>query len=429
MQIDFQYGKDGRKINIPDDCNADIVEPDELEGFADPETAIYESFSKPMSSQPLRKLLEKKKKGPIVIVVDDHTRPIPSKHILGGLTRLFDELNIEDADIKILVGTGLHRAPNPDELKRMIGKENVYRYDVLFHDANDTMNLELIGKTSYGNQVYLNSDYVNAGFKIVTGYVEPHFFAGWSGGRKAIVPGIAGKETILYNHSPAHIDSPAHFGVLDENPVHLDAEEATRVPEAKPDFSIIATINSAHQITSIASGNIFSVHNHLVKQQEKMCFKEVSKKYDAIVCGNGGYPLDLNLYQAVKSMSMGELVGKENAAVISVNECSDSVGQESFERLINSGKNPAEIFEDAIAGKINVPDVWEIQILARVLMHYNVYVVSSMKKDQLGNIGLKHAESVNDAIRSYAEDLGKDLSELDVLVLPKGPLILPRLAK
>lgn len=427
MEIDFQYGKTGRKISIPDECNIDIIQPEKTEALVDPVEEIYASLSKPMSSQPLKKLLQKKKPGPIIIVIDDHTRPIQSKHILIALSRVFEELHIEDQDVKILVGTGLHRAPTPEELERMVGKEIIYKYDILFHDANDTMNLEHVGGTKHGNQVYLNADYVNAAFKIITGYVEPHFFAGYSGGRKAIVPGIAGKDTILHNHSPKNIDSNAHFGILDENPIHLDAEEATRLSKAKPDFSVIATINSNHQITSVKSGNIFSVHNYLVQQQQKTSFKEIEHKYDVVICGNGGYPLDLNLYQAVKSMSIGELAGKENAAVISVNECSDGVGQDSFNELINSEKTPKEIYADAVAGKINVPDVWEIQILARVLMNYQVYVVSSMKNKELGTIGLRHALTVNDAILDYSERYNLNKDELKVLVLPKGPLILPKL--
>ncbi|MCP4763138.1 MAG: nickel-dependent lactate racemase, partial [archaeon] len=327
MKVDFQYGKSGLIFNIPEKYeNVTILEPKEDIGLKDPVNEIYNSFQKPMSSKPLKLLLQRRKVGEIVIIVEDHTRPLKSKSIIEALIKIFSELNINDNEVKILVATGLHRSSTPDELERMLGIDIINRFDIIFHDANNKMDLDNIGENKFGNQIYLNSLYINAGFRIVTGYVEPHFFAGYSGGRKSLIPGIAGKETILNNHSAKNCDNEnARFGFLKGNPIHEDASEAVKM--AKPDFCINTIINSTHEITKVASGNITSVHNYLVQIQQKKCFSEIDKKFDIILCGNGGYPLDLNLYQSVKSMAIGEIAVKKGGIIISINECSDKVGQ------------------------------------------------------------------------------------------------------
>ncbi|TFG19696.1 MAG: nickel-dependent lactate racemase [Promethearchaeota archaeon] len=430
MEIDLLYGSTGLSVKIPEDFRLTVIKSEDTPSLEDPVEYIIDKLEHPMNSQPLSQILAKNRKkdphGDIVVLIDDHTRPISSKHFLDALSVVFHSQNIEDENVKILVSTGLHRRSTHSELLRMIGDQHLSRFDVLFHNANDDMNLERVGKTSSGNEVFLNSHYVQASFRIATGYVEPHFFSGYSGGRKAIVPGIAGKNTILHNHSPRNIHSKnARFGGLEENSLHEDMSEATRL--LKPDFCINAILNRTHKITHIAAGNIFAVFNHLVQIQMQQCFKEIPHKYDIVICGNGGFPLDLNLYQAVKSMVIGELACKEGGVIISVNECRDGIGQESFKELINSGDTPDRIYNNALNGKINVPDVWEIQVMTRVLMHHSIYVVSSMNASELGNVGLKYAVSVEDAIEMGTKELEKDRKDIMILVLPDGPLVLPKI--
>jgi len=427
MEIDFQYGKKGLKFTIPDKLNITILEPQEHKELENPIDAIYKSLLNPINSKPLDKILDHKKNANIIVVIEDHTRPMPTKPILEALVRLFKEKNINDNQVKILVGTGLHRNPNPDELEHMVGLEIINRFDIIFHNAKDSKNLEYIGKTKFGTEVYLNSNYVNSDLKIITGYVEPHFFAGFSGGRKAIIPGIAGTETILSNHSAKNIHGNAKFGELNGNKVHEDAIEAVKLPKAKPDFCINVLINSQHKITTVASGNVFSVHNTLVQKLQNVCFKTFKEPFDIVLCGNGGYPLDLNLYQAVKSMAIGELAAKQGGYIIAINECKDGIGQDEFKKLINSGKTPEQLYNGALDGSIKVPDIWEIQILARILMKHKVFVISSMEQKDLGNIGLLYVENVETAINEIISEINKPLDQIKVLVLPKGPVILPKI--
>ncbi len=431
MEVDFLYGSSGLKITLPKALHTTVLKAREIPGLDDPVQEIYNKLERPMSSQPLKQLLAKqmkKKEGDIIILVDDHTRPISSKYFLDALSKVFHSLNIEDDRVKILVSTGLHRKSTHQELIRMLGEEHINRFDIIFHDANNEAELEHVGDTPSGNEVYLNTHYVQAAFRIATGYVEPHFFSGYSGGRKAIVPGIAGKNTILYNHSAGNIHSEyARFGVLENNLLHEDMLEATRL--MKPEFCINAIINRNHNITHIAAGNIFAVFNHLVQIQNQECFRDIPHEYDIVICGNGGFPLDLNLYQAVKSMVIGEMGCKKDGIIISVNECRDGVGQESFKELINSGDLPRVIYDKALNGEITVPDIWEIQVMARVLMHHSVYVISSMEEADLGNTGLKYASSIQEAINYGIDELGFKKEEVKILILPDGPLVLPKLTQ
>jgi nickel-dependent lactate racemase len=426
MKVDFLYGKDGLEINISDEFkNVTVIEPQDDPPIENPIEAIYRSLRNPLSSKPLDILLERRGEGYIVIVIDDHTRPVPNNQILKALAKIFSELNINDDEIKILVGTGLHRAPTFTELKRMVGQEMLDRFDIIFHDATDSMRLDLVGTNSEGHQIYLNSDYVQAGFKIVTGYVEPHMFAGFSGGRKALVPGIASKDSIMNNHSPEKIDSiNARFGVLKGNPMHEDSLESARL--SKPDFCINVTINSHHEITKVGSGNIFQVHNYLVNSQEKKCFREIKGRFDIVLTGNSGYPLDLNLYQSVKSMVIGEIAVKQNGTIIAINECSNGIGGEGFEKLIKSGKKPPEIYAGAMNGLYNEPGIWEIQILSRILMYCDVYVISSLPKSDLGNIGLKYSETVEKALDEIITFKKLSKSNVNILILPTGPQSIPK---
>lgn len=430
MKYNIKYGKTGLDFEIPDNIkNVTVIEPNNDDPpLKNPIDEIYNSFQKPLSGKNLKDLLKRRKKGNIIVIIDDQTRPVPSHYILKALMKLFTELLILDAEVKILVGTGLHRAPSHEELKRMVGEEVINRFDIVYHDASDEINLEHVGTTAGGNDIYLNSLYVNAGFRISTGYCEPHMFAGFSGGRKSILPGIAGKDTIIKNHGPQNIDSDySRFGIIKNNPVHEDSTEAVHF--LKPEFCINVIINSEHQITKVASGNIFSVFNYLAEAQKKVCFKPIDHTYDVVIVGNGGYPLDINLYQSVKSMTIAELAIRDGGTIISVNECSDGVGDKDFIDVINSGKNPTQIYEDVMSGKLHSPGFWEAQTLARILKKYKVYFVSSLSIENLGNIGLIYAENVEKSIISAIKDMGKTTEDVSILVLPKGPLILPEYKK
>jgi len=312
-----------------------------------------------------------------------------------------------------------------DELERILGKELKNRLKIIDHIATNKNHLEYLGISSSGTPIYINKYYIQSDLKIITGYVEPHFFFGFSGGRKSIVPGIAGKETIVDNHSAKNIASPyARFGIYKENPMHKNSTEIAR--KVGVDFTINVCINEKNKILRVAAGDLEIVHETLVNFQLKHIFKKIINPYDIVICGNGGYPLDLNLYQAVKSMAIGEMAVKQGGTIISVNELSDGVGQINFRNLIFSGKKPQEIYNKILAKEIVVPDQWEIQILTRILLKAEIYIVSRLNKEEIGNIGLKYAKNVEDAIKLALKKHG---SNAKILILPNGPQILPLLKK
>ncbi len=416
------YGIDGIEFELDDELVVDVVKATSEPSLSNPHQVIIDACNKPLFCRPLREILAKRKDGKICIVISDSTRPVPSKIILEALMEFFTEFKVLDEDIQILIATGLHRKSTPKELRQMLGNDIRFRFDILNHDAQDAESLEYLGENKFGNPIYINKAYIDAEIKIITGYVEPHFFAGFSGGRKAIVPGIAGSETIARNHSVLNIASEkARFGILKNNPIYEDAIDIAKKNGIKPDFMVNVCLNPAHQITKVIAGALQS-HQELVMYQERQCFHPISELYDVVICGNGGYPLDLNLYQAVKSMTVGESGVKPGGVIITVNECRDGVGQHEFQDMINLDLSPAEFQIQLSEGKITCPDQWESQVLVRVLQKCEVYVISSLSQGDLGKLGLKYAPTVEIAVESCKQRYG---AQMRVLVLPDGPSILP----
>ncbi len=422
--ISLDYGVKGLEVKLNPEWNLTVFHPKAQRVIDKPIEAIREAINHPIGIPSLNKILANKKKiEKICIVVSDSTRPAPTRIMLEALFKELNEYGIDRDKIFILIATGLHRASRPEELTRMLGERILKECVVIDHVATDRNSLTYLGKASNGIPIYINKKYIESDVKILTGYVEPHFFFGFSGGRKSIVPGIAGEETIQANHSAVNIASPkARFGIINGNPLHENAMEIMK--KVSVDFIINTCINEKHEITQIAAGDCEKAHQQLVNYQLDHVFEQIKKPFDIVICGNGGYPLDLNLYQAVKSMAIGEMAVKEGGTIISVNELSDGVGHDNFKELLFSGKTPNTIHEQIVENVIHITDQWEIQILTRILMKADIYVISRLKKEDIGNIGLKHAATVEKALDESIKIHGKNAR---ILILPNGPSVLPLL--
>ncbi|MFX1456212.1 MAG: nickel-dependent lactate racemase [Promethearchaeota archaeon] len=420
--LKLDYGKTGLEISVNPSWNVTVLQPKPQRALESPVDKIRMSIKKPIGGKPLQKIIEQKEDvKKICVVISDATRPVPSNIILEALTQELHEYGINDNQILILIATGLHRPSRLDELERIIGKDLYKRLEVKNHVATDVDSLQFLGNTEEKIPIYINKNYYSSDIKIITGYVEPHFFFGFAGGRKSIVPGIAGTETIQANHSAKNISSPySRFGFYNENVLHKNSNEICQ--KVGVDFMVNVCINKYHDIVQVAAGDYEKVHDFLVEYQYNQVFSEVQEPFDIVVCGNGGYPLDLNLYQAVKSMALGELVVKKEGTIISVNECIDGIGKDEFRELLFSGKKPKELYDLIMNGEIVVPDQWEIQILARILMKAEVFIISRLKEHEIGNIGLRYAENVEEAINKSIKKHGSDAR---ILFLPNGPLVLP----
>ena len=416
------YGKEGLEISIDPNWNVDIIKPKKQKVIKNPIKVISRAIKNPIGCPPLREIIKKKQNvNSVCIVVSDATRPVPSHIILEALVKELKNYGIREEQINILVATGLHRKSREGELKHILGNNLSTRIKVIDHQATDNDSLKFLGNTTDKVPIYINKLYYESELKILTGYVEPHFFFGFSGGCKSIVPGIAGEKTIQGNHSAENIASPySRFGVFEKNLMRKNSIEISR--SVHVDFIVNVCINEEHKITKVAAGDSEKAHENLVNFQLKHVFKEISEPYDIVVCGNGGYPLDLNLYQAVKSMAIGELAVKKGGVIISVNELSDGIGHDNFRELIFSGQASEKIYQKILKKEIFVSDQWEIQILSRILMNSEIFVISKLKKEEIGNIGLKYAKSVEEAIDKALKKHGNNAK---ILILPNGPQILP----
>ncbi|MFX1391196.1 MAG: nickel-dependent lactate racemase [Promethearchaeota archaeon] len=422
------YGRNGLEVNINPKWNISILKPSKQIPYKNPVNKIKAAINNPIGTLSLNKLIRRKKKiKSVCIVVSDSTRPVPTNLILDALLEELNISGIKDKQITILVATGLHRQSFEEELTQLVGETLKNRLKIINHVAVDNNSMVKLWISDEIGSILINKVYYEADLKILTGYVEPHFFFGFSGGRKSIVPGIIGAEFIQKNHSAENINSPyARFGIYEENPLHKDAVEISK--KVGVDFIINVCINEKHKIVHVAAGDFEKAHKSLVEYQLKYIFRPINYLFDIIVCGNGGYPLDRNLYQAVKSMAIGEMAVKDGGTIISVNECIDGIGigQERFAELLNSGISPKELHGNILKKELITHDQWEIQVLTRVLMKAKIYVVSELKKEDLGNIGLKYAETVEEAIKKSLVKYGPNAS---ILFLPNGPQVLPLLTK
>ncbi len=422
MKLD--YGKEGIEVNLNPNWNITIIRPLKQLVIKNPIEAVRDAIKNPVGGLPLNSIIKTRKSiKSVCIVVSDATRPVPTHLIIEGLLKELIDYGIQEKKIRILIATGLHRPSRREELNRILGTVLTSDVKIINHIATDKKSLVPLYNSDLECPIHINKYYYESDLKILTGYVEPHFFFGFSGGYKSIIPGLAGVETILANHSPENIASPyARFGIQENNPLH--EHSSIHAKKIGVDFTINVCINKNHEITQVVAGDLESVHRTLIEYQKNQVFKKIEEKFDIVVCGNGGYPLDLNLYQAVKSMAIGEMAIKERGTIISVNECREGVGegQDKFRELIFSEMSPEMIYYKILNKELVVRDQWQIQVLTRILLKSEIYIVSDMKEDEIGNIGLKYADTVEKAIHNSLIKHGKDAR---ILILPNGPQVLP----
>jgi nickel-dependent lactate racemase len=310
-----------------------------------------------------------------VIVVSDHTRPVPDNRLIPWIVT---QLGVDDSCVCILVGTGTHRSPTKEELFNMFGPHIHNRFEIVVHDCNDTKNLINVGRSTCGGTCLLHKRYVESDIKIATGFIEPHFFAGFSGGSKAIVPGIAGLETISYFHRARIIADPyATWGRIDQNPVsQLSRNMASLCP---PDFIVNVTMNVKKEITDIFIGNHVTAHNDGCKKAEKQYCFPVRRKYPVVIATNSGYPLDMNFYQTVKGISAASRIVEEGGTIIAASECKNGLpGKSEFEKILSKDLSTDDLLNEIMTGKTTRRDQWQVQVLLQILQKCTVCLYSSM---------------------------------------------------
>jgi len=421
VNIRLAYGKRGLDINLPEE-GLTIIEPEFVPGLSNEKKAFVDSLRHPIGSPPLKELI--KRKDSIAIVFSDITRPVPNRRIIPWL---LEELESSGKERVVLINaTGMHRPNTIEELTEMLGEEVVKNYRIINHDSQNKDGMVYLGKTKTGGEVWINKDYIQADVKILTGFIEPHFFAGFSGGPKSVLPGISGELTVMHNHSTKMLnDSKANWGITYGNPLWEEIHEVALM--TKPTFIINVTLNKEKEITRIFSGEMNLAHQNGVEFARKTAMRSVPYLFDLVVTTNSGYPLDLNLYQTVKGMSAASQIVKQGGTIICVSECSDGIPEHgNYRHILQMGKNPEEILKIVESPGFSMFDQWEAQIQAKIQTRARVYLYSQLPEKE---VVACHLEPINDVETTIAKIKKESGDNLRIAVLPEGPMTIPYLSR
>ena len=421
MRITLAYGRDGLTVDLPDGRTT-VIEPAHAPGLPDQAGALRDALRNPIGAAPLRRLVRSDQT--VAISVCDITRPMPSAVVLPVL--LSELAHVPSGQITILVATGTHRANTPEELEAMLGRQVVRSYCTVNHDAFDASALGHVGDTPDGIPIWLNRRWTEADVRITTGFVEPHFFAGFSGGPKMVAPGLAGFETIMRLHDAGMIGHPSStWGITEGNPIHDAVRQIAR--QTGVDFSVDVTINRDRRITSAFAGDLFEVHKAACDVAKRAAMRPIEKPFDIVVTTNSGYPLDLNLYQAVKGMSAAAQIVKDGGAIVCAAECSDGVPEHGeYRRILSQASSPEALLELVCAPGHNRHDQWQVQIQAQIQRRARVFLKSDgLTHEQVRAAHLEPTDDVQSTVRKLIREGGP---EGRVCVLPEGPQTIPYLA-
>lgn len=418
MRVKLDYGTDGLCVDVPDE-RVTVITPAFRPAVADPHAALLDAIRAPHGRPPLRDIVRRGQT--IAISVCDITRAQPRR---ATLRALFEEMpDIRDEDVTILIATGTHRINTPSELDAMLGADIVRRYRVLNHDSRDPGSLVDVGTTSTGVPVRLNRAWVGADVRITTGFVEPHFFAGFSGGPKMVAPGLAGLDTVLELHSPARIaDARSTFGVVDGNPVQ-DGVRAIAMATGVT-FAVDVLIDDQHRITHAFGGPVLDMHAVACRTAREVAMQGVGGPCDVVLSTNSGYPLDRNLYQAVKGMAAAATVVAEGGTIILAAECRDGVPDDSpYARLLHASPSIEAVGTAILQAGHTIPEGWQAQVQARIQARARVLLKSSLPD---ADVRRAHLEPIQDVGVALAAVL-KRQPGARVCVIPEGPQTIPYL--
>ncbi|MBR6060403.1 MAG: nickel-dependent lactate racemase [Victivallales bacterium] len=374
MKINVPNGRGFVTFDVPD-ANLLGVYESSINRVAPPEDGAAEvaaALTNPIGSPRLRELAAGKQN--IVVIASDHTRPVPSRVIMPQMLAEIRAGN-PSANITILIATGMHRGTTLDELKEKFGDEIVENETIIVHDAHDDALQTYLGVLPSGGELWVDRVVAEADLLVSEGFIEPHFFAGFSGGRKSVLPGIAGMETVMANHCGEFIKSPqARTGILDGNPIHKDMVWAAEKAELK--FIVNVVINAQKRVMKAFAGDLLAAHAAGCEYLNGLCRINVPKA-DIVITSNGGYPLDQNIYQSVKGMTAGEAAAKDGGVIVMSSSCSNGHGGEGFYRFMAEMPSAKALYEQLgeIPQSETKPDQWQAQILARVMAHHDVIVL------------------------------------------------------
>ena len=389
--IEFPYGKGFVTLNLDVEPAAEILLPELVPGVADETAAIRAAVSQPIGSRQLQELA--KGKSSVAIVINDITRPSPTEAMLTVLVEVLADANVPPANITVLVATGNHVPPTEDDLKTMMG---VWRskLKLVVHNCHDKTSVTYMGTTGRGMPVYVNTAYAQASLKILTGVIAPHQSAGFGGGRKAVVPGICGLETLRTHHSfPIRPATPI-LGIVKGNTFHEEAVAAARM--AGVDFIVNVVKNHRGQIVEAVAGDLDAAHMAGVATCEKSWVRKFSKAYDVVFASPGRYPKDIDLHQAQKGMAVAEQITRPGGTIVLIAECPNGVGK--FGKVLKEASSVDQVIHDFYEQGFTPDQNSKAYMFARCCKDHRVFVVSTgIAPKEIGEMFMTGFTSLADA--------------------------------
>lgn len=421
--VEFPYGKTKLAYDFSDENLADVLVSaiEDYKPAADPVKLVEDAVANPIGSPKLSELAEGKKN--IVIIASDHTRPVPSKIIIPIMLREIRKAS-PDADITILIATGCHRGTTKEELISKFGEEIVENEKIYVHDCDEREKLVNIGRLPSSSDCEINSIAYNADLLVSEGFIEPHFFAGFSGGRKSVLPGICSRTTVVGNHCSEFIaDENARTGVLEGNPIHRDMLWAAE--KAGLQFIVNVVLNAEKNVIYAVAGDVRKAHKAGTDFLTSYCGAKANEA-DIVISTNGGYPLDQNVYQSVKGMTAAEATVREGGVIIMLASASDGIGGDHFYHQLadEADINKTMALFLSRAKSETVPDQWQTQILLRILMRATVIYISEMPDDVVRKMHMIPSHSLSDAIAEAKKIINNQSPK--IVAIPDGVSVIVR---
>ncbi|HSD28033.1 MAG TPA: nickel-dependent lactate racemase [Vicinamibacteria bacterium] len=419
MRVHLQYGREGLDVEVPG-ADVTVVEPRYVPGLTDETTAFREAVRRPIGARPLHEVVKASDR--VAVVIPDLTRPLPSDRLLPWL---FAELAHVPAErFTIVNGTGSHRVNTPEELAAMVGGDVLARYRVVNHTSHDPATMLPAGKSRDGETVYLNREYVEADRRIVLGFVEPHFMAGFSGGYKGIFPAVADIASIMRYHDARTIGDPrSTWGLLEGNPTQaIIRHDGSLLPL---DFCVNVTLNRRREITRFFCGDPIAAHEAGCAFSRTTAMVACPRPFPIVVTTNSGYPLDQNLYQTVKGMSAAAQIVEPGGYIATASRCNDGFPEHgNFKKLLFDHPTPRAVLDTIEAPGFSLYDQWEAQLLALLRLKARVGLLSDLDHE---DVRRAHLEPIADVGAAVARELNRRGRDAPVAVLPEGPQTIPYL--
>jgi len=415
MRLEWKYGRSTIRFEVPDVNIASVLQPKQLGAVPNETKAIDDAIKNPIGSEPLCKIAAKGSK--IAILVSDITRPCPSYKILPPLVAELLNFGVEESNITIFFATGMHRGHTADEQKTLVGQKIANRFRLIDHNCKDEDNLLPVGKTQRGTKVSINRNVLDSDLRIGVANLDVHYFAGYSGGAKSLVPGVAGFDTIRQNHSLMLLPK-AEAGVADGNPVREDLEEAADM--AGLDFIVNLILNDNKEIVHVVAGNYVKAHRAGIPPNDHMYKVSTPERGDIVVATAGGYPKDINLYQAQKALDNAAYAVKDGGTIVLLADCREGLGEKTFESWLMDANSPDDVIrrleEDFMLGG------HKAFAIARLAKKAEIVLVSSLQPKVVRRAFMTPARSVSQALDKAFSSQGRDAT---IVLMPYAGSTLP----